>query len=58
MSRIWVAIILSGIGTYAMRASFLVAGPLLAQMPVASAPSLMAPPVYAVPTLNIVPQRF
>lgn len=34
------------------------AGPLLAQMPVASAPSLMAPPVYAVPTLNIVPQRF
>ncbi len=33
MSRIWVAIILSGIGTYAMRASFLVFAHRLADVP-------------------------
>jgi len=33
MSRIWVAIVLSGIGTYAMRASFLVFAHRLADVP-------------------------
>jgi branched-subunit amino acid transport protein len=33
MNRIWVAIILSGIGTYAMRASFLVFAHRLADVP-------------------------
>lgn len=33
MTRIWVAIILSGIGTYAMRASFLVFAHRLADVP-------------------------
>lgn len=33
MSRIWVAIILSGIGTYSMRASFLVFAHRLADVP-------------------------
>jgi branched-subunit amino acid transport protein len=33
MSRVWVAIVLSGIGTYAMRASFLVFAHRLADVP-------------------------
>ena len=33
MSRIWVAIVLSGVGTYAMRASFLVFAHRLADVP-------------------------
>jgi branched-subunit amino acid transport protein len=33
MSRVWVAILLSGIGTYAMRASFLVFADRLADVP-------------------------
>jgi branched-subunit amino acid transport protein len=33
MSRVWVAILLSGAGTYAMRASFLVAAHRLATVP-------------------------
>ncbi|MFZ6002989.1 MAG: AzlD domain-containing protein [Actinomycetota bacterium] len=33
MSRIWVAVLLAGIGTYAMRASFLVFAHRLAQVP-------------------------
>lgn len=33
MSRVWVAIILSGVGTYAMRASFLVFAHRLADVP-------------------------
>ena len=33
MSRVWVAILLSGIGTYAMRASFLVFAHRLADVP-------------------------
>jgi branched-subunit amino acid transport protein len=33
MSRIWIAIVLSGIGTYAMRASFLVFAHRLADVP-------------------------
>lgn len=33
MSRIWVAILLSGVGTYAMRASFLVFAHRLADVP-------------------------
>lgn len=33
MSRVWVAVVLSGIGTYAMRASFLVFAHRLAEVP-------------------------
>ena len=33
MSRVWIAIVLSGIGTYAMRASFLLAADRLARVP-------------------------
>lgn len=33
MSRVWIAIVLSGIGTYAMRASFLVFAHRLADVP-------------------------
>jgi branched-subunit amino acid transport protein len=33
MSRVWVAIVLSGVGTYAMRASFLVFAHRLAEVP-------------------------
>lgn len=33
MSRVWVAVLLSGIGTFAMRASFLAAASRLAEVP-------------------------